>query len=75
VSRRVCAGGALSALLGGLLVLSAGCYDGVRRTVRQGAFGVFEDAVNAFYADLGSALLEQIDNLDADPGTYTAGTP
>jgi hypothetical protein len=75
LTRRIRARRALSALLLVLLALSTGCHDGIRRTIRQGAFGVFEDAVNAFYADLGSAVVQQIDNLDADPGTYTGGKP
>ena len=69
-----CAGRALVALLMLALLVCAGCDDSIRETVRQGAYGVFDDAMDTFYTELGSEVTSGIQSLGSSTDTSTDST-
>jgi hypothetical protein len=69
--RRFCASAIVLALLTLAALACVGCDDQVMRTVRQGAFSVFQDGVNTFFNELGNEITTGITDLgsSSEPAT------
>ena len=72
--RTSCAWQAGVALLVLVLLVCPGCDDSIRETFRQGALGIYDDAMDSLFSEIGTELNSEIQNLGGSGSTGTTTT-